>query len=59
MPALTRRNDMSPARCGHAVKCAIVTFLLVFYRPSVAAAINYNVSSDGACDRQTDGRMDR
>ena len=39
----------------HAVNCAIVTFLLVFYRPSVAAAVNYNVSSEGhATDRRTD-----
>ena len=37
---------------------ARLSFLLVFYRPSVAAAINYNVSSDGACDRQTDGWTD-
>ena len=53
------RNDMSLTRCGHVVKCAVVTFLLVFYRPSVAAAVNYNVFSDGACERQTDGRTDR
>ena len=60
MPAVTRRNDMSSARCSHAVKCAIVTFLLVFYRPSVAAGINYNVFSEGhATDRRTDRRTTR